>query len=131
MSACTSESSADASMDFGDASEPCETAGAAGVMRASAAGSATGVALSVAGSSLAEVADFFSARDFSVAEKEAGVPVGMSVSVTSSALGRDALSRLDGCTEGITACEGIGSSDIFFLRPQGLYQRFIKDLSNG
>lgn len=116
VSACNSESSADESMGVVDASELSDTSGAAGVMRVSVAGSATGIDLSANGSSLAEVADFFSARDFSVAAKDVGVSAGKSVSVAASELGRDAFSRLGVCTEGITACEVIGSSDIFFLR---------------
>lgn len=129
VSACNSESSADESMDVEDASEPSELSddsGGAGVMRVSVTGSATGV-LSANDSFWAKEADFCSARDFSVAANDAGVAGDMPVSVASSALGRDALFRSGVCTEGRVACEGIGSSDIFFLRPWlcYLYQRRI------
>jgi hypothetical protein len=62
---------------------------------------------------------FCSARDFSVAAKDAGAPAGVSVSANSSALGREALSRPGICMDGITACVAIGNSDILFFETPG------------
>ncbi|HEY8856810.1 MAG TPA: hypothetical protein VIM43_05570 [Rugosibacter sp.] len=118
-SVCNSESSADESMDVGDVSEPTDASDDPAVMRAIAAGSVSffRAELSANFSSLAELAEGFSARDFSVAAKDAGVLAVMLASVVSSELGRDASARLGVCIEAATAFEVIGSSDIFFLKP--------------